>query len=256
MDIIPGVLVIGEEATVTAKLVNTSKSQGTYSIALIINDTEIEKKDVTVGAEATEVVTFKVKEDNPGTYTMKVGGLSRNLVVNKPVLKEIELKYDDGDARDWIAVKDPNSYLIDFIPPATPFTISKLRIYGRCVRQPIKKEFEVEIWDKYLNVLYSAKVPVNKFVPEDPQWVELEIPVIEVTDKFYVKIYTGTDVMQGIHIGADDSVVNEHSNIVNQDKQFLEASAWQAGFPMGAWFGDKSKVNWMVRVVGTLMTTE
>jgi hypothetical protein len=256
LDVTPGEVVIGEEATVTAKLANITKNQQTYPVKLFINGTENEKRDVTIGAEATEIITFKVVEDNAGTYTIKVGELNRSLVVKKQVLKEIELKYDDGEARDWLAIKDPNSYLIDFIPPITPFTISELRINGRCAPKPVKDNFEIEIWDKDRNVLYNTKVPVSIFVPEDPQWVEIGIPNIEVKGQFYVKIHTGTDVRQGIHISVDDSVVNEHSNIVTQDNQIIEASGWKSGFPAGSWFGDKSKVNWMVRVVGTAVTIE
>jgi len=249
LDVTPGEVVIGEEATVTAKLANITENQQTYPVKLFINDTESEKKYVTIDAEATEIVTFKVIEDNAGTYTIKVGELNRNLVVKKQVLKEIELKYDDGEAKDWYALKAPNSYLVEFIPPVTPFTISKLRIHGRCAQKPAKDSFEIELWDSGHNVVYNAKVPVNIFVPEDPQWVEIEIPNVEIEDKFYIKIHTGTDVRQGIHIGYDDSVVNEHSNIVTQDNQLMEG--WRLDDKV-----DKSKVNWMVRVVGTVATTE
>jgi hypothetical protein len=53
-----------------------------------------------------------------------------------PILREVELKYDDGDGNiltqtfgSLVAVNQ-NGYLIDFLSPASPFTIKKVRLYG------------------------------------------------------------------------------------------------------------------------------
>ena len=174
--------------------------------------------------------------------------------VTEPVLEEeeIELKYDDGVTMAYISVIPPivTGYLVDFTPRHTPFTIRKVLMCGRLYGTGWEdKSFEVEIWDKDYNVLHSATYPVTKF-SESPTWLEVEIPDIQVTDKFYVHVYTGTGIGEGIHMGADDSVTNEHSNVTiregDTDKQL---DSWP--YLPSVWFGDKSKVNWMIRVVGT-----
>ena len=82
------------------------------------------------------------------------------------------------------------------------------------------------------------------------------MPDIEVSDKFYVHVHTGTGIMEGIHIGADDSIVNEHSETTIRTAE--GTTRILVDWPYGAdwWFGDKSKVNWMIRVVGTVVGTE
>lgn len=78
----------------------------------------------------------------------------------------------------------------------------------------------------------------------------MEIPNVSVDDKFYVHVYTGTGRLKGIHMGADDSVVNEHSDLTIRTAG--DVSKIRVDWPYGVqfWFGGKSKVNWMIRVVG------
>ena len=82
-------------------------------------------------------------------------------------------------------------------------------------------------------------------------WVDVEIPDIEVTDKFYIHVFTDTGRNEGIHIGADDSVINKHSSVtVKDDGSYKIVATWP--YPTSKWIGDKSKVNWMIRVVGVI----
>ncbi len=172
----------------------------------------------------------------------------------EPISEEIELKYDDGVARNYISVFPPllTGYLVDFTPPHIPFTIKKVQMHGELSGSGWEgKNFEVEIWDKDRKVLYRATLPVTLF-PQYPKhdWAEIEIPDIEVADKFYVHVYTGTGIGEGIHIGADDSISNEHSNVtVREGETDKQLDYWP--YSPSVWFGDKSKVNWMIRVVGT-----
>ena len=175
-----------------------------------------------------------------------------------PKLERYTLSYDDGAARDCISAYPPimGGYLVDFSPTVVPFIIKKVRIYGAIYGSGWEgKDFEVQIWDEDHNVLHSATYPVTKFAAESPAWIEVEIPDIEVSDKFYVHVYTGTGRMQGVHIGADDSVFNSHSNVTVREGDITKTvEKWPYG--PSFWFGDKSKVNWMIRVVGTIMVTQ
>ena len=174
---------------------------------------------------------------------------------------EIELKYDDGTARDSISAHVPwlGGHIVDFSPPATPFTIKKVRIAGTLDSRALKaiegKTFDVEIWDKDQKILYSATFPYTKFTVDATSWVEFEVPDIEVTDKFYAHIYTDSP-WPGLHIGADDSVVNEHSDTTIRTAEGVASILARWPYMATVWFGDKSKVNWMIRVVGMIMVRE
>lgn len=167
-----------------------------------------------------------------------------------PTPKEVVLKYDDDEAEGFFALDWRNGYIVDFTPPATPFTIKKVNILGSIGVPAWQGEsFTVAIWDRDYKLLHLESYPRTKFAVGNPAWVGMEMPGVEVTDKFYVHIFTGTSGSGGIFIGADDSVVNEHSNAtVKTDGTFEIASEWP--FKMGRWVDDKNKVNWMIQVVG------
>ncbi len=171
-----------------------------------------------------------------------------------PTPKEVELKYDDGRASDLLASGRVNGYIVDFLPPAVPFNVKKVRILGRLAGSGWEgKDFTVAIWNKDYQLLHVESRPVTKFSPDAPSWVEVEMPNVKVTDKFYAHVFTGTNRMEGIHIGADDSVVNEHSDmtILKAGGTYRISTQWP--YRTGKWFDNKSKVNWMIRIIGTVV---
>jgi hypothetical protein len=261
LDITPPEATAGETAIVTAEVSNIGGSEGTYTAVLTVDGATVETKDVTLAPSATETVTFSLVKDTPGTYQVGIGGLTSSLTVQERlVVKEVELKYDDGAARDSISADVPwlGGHIVEFSSPATPFTIKEVRIAGAISSSATGlegKTFDVEIWDKNLEVLYSATYPYTKFPVDATTWIEFEVPDIEVTDKFYAHIYTDS-TWPGLHIGADDSVVNEHSDCTIRTAEGVTLILAQWPYMATLWFGDRSKVNWMIRVVGTAMMPE
>ena len=263
LDITPPEVTAGEAVGITAEVKNIGGTEGVYTAVLTVDGAQVETKDIVVAPGATETATFSLAKDEAGTYTVAVGELSSSLVVKEKepvfVAKEVELKYDDGEARGWLAWV--GGYSVDFSPPASPLTIEEVRICG-CLYGSGWEDFnfEVEIWDKDWKVLQSATYPVTKFTTWPPTWVEVEVPDIEVTDQFYVHIWRGIckgpTSADGLLIGVDDSVVNEHSEttIRTQEGTTDILGYWPYSRTHShEWFGDKSKVNWMIRVVGTVM---
>jgi len=260
LDVMPSEVTADNPVSVTAEVKNAGGSEGTYNAILTVDGVQVETKNVAVSPGTSEVVTFSLVKDTPGTYQIGIGGLTSSLIVKpKMVAKEFELKYDDGETRDFICTVSPyfGGHIVDFLPPSIPFTIKKVRIAGVIYAKGLEnKTFDLEIWNKDQKVLHKATYPYTTF-PTDGHaaWKEFEIPNIEVSDKFYVHIYTDSPY-PGLHIGADDSVVNEHSDTTIRTAggtaQIL------AQWPYGAtyWFGDKNKVNWMIRVVGTAILPE
>ncbi len=128
------------------------------------------------------------------------------------------------------------------------FAVKKVRLFGRTGGAFSAQSFVVEVWDKDREVLYSSNHSIFKF-STSPAWVEIDIPNVEIKERFYIHVFTGTGNLGGIFIGADDSVSNEHSSItVREGGITRESSTW--GYRSDMWFSDKSKVNWMIRAVG------
>ena len=255
LDITPTEALAEETVSITASVKNIGDSEGTYAAILRVGGVLVDTKEVAITPGSSKVVVFSLVKDAPGIYKVSIGELSSSLTVKEKqlVAKEIELKHDRGKGRDCLASGPNYGYIIDFLPPATPFTIKKVKIAGMTVGTGWEgKSFTVAIWNKGYKLLHLESRPFTAFSSKAVTWVEVEMPDIQVTDKFYVHVYTGTSVGKGIHICADDSVVNEHSDMtVKVDDTFRISAQW----PFGAdkWFGDKSKVNWRIRVIGTAM---
>jgi len=171
-----------------------------------------------------------------------------------PEPKVVELKYDDGSAEDMLSVG--GGCIVDFTPPDTPFVINKVQILGGLYGSGWEdKIYSIAIWDKDYKLIHLEERPVTDFEVKKHTKVDVEIPDVEVDGQFYIHVWTGTGRMEGIHIGADDSASNEHSSLtVRQGDKYRISSDWP--YPSSKWFGDKSKVNWMIRVVGTIMVEE
>lgn len=260
IDISPPEVVAGKTATVSADVKNIGSSEGVYSATLTVNGAQTETKNITIAPGVSETVTFSLIKNIPGTYQVGIGDLSSSLTVKEKVLAmDVELKYDDGQARDYICTVSPTTggHIVNFIS-ADPFIIKKIRIVGELspnAKGIEGKTFDLQILDNSLKVLYTATYKYTLFPVGTHAWVEFEVPDIEVVGKFYVHMYTDSPY-PGLHIGADDSIVNEHSDVTVRKAggtiQILE----QWPYMRTLWFGDKSKVNWMIRVVGTVMVLQ
>jgi len=162
--------------------------------------------------------------------------------------QEVELKYDDGTAENFMGVgRSPGTgYIIDFTPPATPFTITKIRIFGKLFGSSEvyeNREFTVEIWDKIRRIIWTASYPHTAKFTLDPEWVEIEVPEVTVSDGFYIHLFTNSiGGGGGINIGFDSSTPNEHSNMTKE----WRIEWWSMGS------SPQSKYNWMIRVVGVI----
>lgn len=249
LDITPAEVTAGGAVTVTTQVKNVGGSKGVYAAMLTVDGAKVETKDITVAAGAIEKQTFSLTKDKAGTYSVSVGGQNSTFVVKpKLVVKEVELKYDDGEARDYIS--SCGGYLIDYLAPSESFAINKVRMMGVIPENQTKDTFDVEILDTNMKLLYVATFPVTKF-GKTSTLVDVDIPNIKVAKKFYVHVYTGTCRRQGIHLGADDSVKNEHSDVTARTLEGIKIVDWTYLYPSNQWYGNKSQVNWLIRIIGT-----
>ena len=74
----------GELVTITVTVANTGGTQGSYTVALKLNEVEEAEKSVIVAAGGSEIVTFSVSREEAGSYSVTVDGLSASFTVVAP----------------------------------------------------------------------------------------------------------------------------------------------------------------------------
>jgi hypothetical protein len=265
----PKQVMLGETATITALITNSGGSAGIYNVVMTVDGSKVNSKAISLDPGSAETVTFSLSKDKSGTYKIMIGDSSSSLTVNpKMALKPTDLKYDDGNANDYLSLDKPcTGYAVNFAPTSIPFTINTVRVYGLIYGGHgfQIKDIELLLCDENNKTLYSTLIdkdefPLLAYLPEHMEnrggWADVAIPDIKVNGNFYVHVYTDITTGQGFRMGADDSVLNTHSDVTVRDTGGVDnlVSPWP--YPKARWFGDKSRVNWMVRVSGTSWITE
>jgi dipeptidyl aminopeptidase/acylaminoacyl peptidase len=77
----PAEAMLGETISVTAQVNNTGGSEGDYTAVLTLDGREIETKSVMVSAGTEATVTFSLAPDAAGIYQVRLGGLTKILIV-------------------------------------------------------------------------------------------------------------------------------------------------------------------------------
>ena len=155
----------------------------------------------------------------------------------KPPSPLTTLKYDDGSADGFFASNNSGCFVY-FEPPATPWVVQKVSIYGIWVSQG----FTVQLWDQNLKMIWSISysgVPPSQW---GTRWLDVEVPNATVEGPFYAVFFMDASPTQ-ISIGYDSSMANEHSGLASRDQRI---AAWPQDFSI-----QKDKANWMIRVVGS-----
>jgi hypothetical protein len=83
LDISPPEAGAGEVVSIIALLTNTGGEEGSHPIALEIDGTTAEKREVTLAGGASETVIFTTVPDEAGTYLINVDNLSGSLTVRE-----------------------------------------------------------------------------------------------------------------------------------------------------------------------------
>ncbi len=269
LDIKPAEITVGETASISAQVGNTGGAGGVYSATLSVDGEKIGARDINLAPGSTQTVTFALSRNKAGAYEIAVGKRSSTLTVRaKLVAKPLELKYDDGVARDYLAlVKPATGYLVSFAAPPDPFTISQVKVLGLVYGSPgfHIADSDLQIWDRNRKVLYTTTFPGDSFplvtrlgdnTGATAAWVDIEIPNIKVEGDFYINIYTGIPAGQGFRMGAESKVTNTHSDVTARDDNGVDNLSPNWPYTAVRWYGDKSSVNWMVRVAGNAMVPQ
>ena len=74
---------VGDTVSVSADISNTGEVSGNYTVVLKVNGLVEEMKIVELGLDTTLPVVFDITKDNPGNYSVSLGGLSGNFTMLK-----------------------------------------------------------------------------------------------------------------------------------------------------------------------------
>jgi transglutaminase-like putative cysteine protease len=86
LSITPAVANIGEKVTIKAEVSNVGGIEGSYTVELMVNDTLESKETVVVGVGDAKLVSFSLTPHSPGSYLIRVDGLSGELVVEEEIV--------------------------------------------------------------------------------------------------------------------------------------------------------------------------
>jgi hypothetical protein len=266
LDIKPTEITVGETASISAKITNIGGAGGDYYATLSVDGEKIDTKYINVDPGSSQTVTFSLSKDTAGAYEIGIGKRSAVLIVNsKLAAKQVEIKNDAGVAKDYLSLVKPSTgYLVSFVSPPEPFTISKVTVFGLVYGSPGFHivDSDLQIWDKDKKVLYSTAFPGEGFplitrlgdnTGAAGGWADIEIPNIKVDGNFYVHIYTGMPSGQGFRMGAEGTTLNTHSDVTVRGDGGVDNLATNWPYTAVYWYGDRSRVNWMVRVIGNAM---
>lgn len=85
LDIMPSKVMIGERATVSARLRNGNASLRTYNVPLMVNGVAQDRKTVALSPGTSEVVEFSLVKYKAGSYKIGIGDRSSILEVHAPL---------------------------------------------------------------------------------------------------------------------------------------------------------------------------
>ena len=167
-----------------------------------------------------------------------------------PSPKEVELKYDDGNADGFCAQAPGWGYSVHFSPPTTPFTISKVRIMARLYGTEYADQIALlEIWGQDFDILYSCEMPAAKF-NQSGDWATVETN-ITVDGDFRVVFFTNSSQQEGgISIGCDLSGINSASEVARVGGTIVD---WIESWETGPHPRPRETTNWMIQAVGTFI---
>ncbi|AKB76395.1 S-layer family duplication domain protein [Methanosarcina lacustris Z-7289] len=73
----------GKEATITIDAENTGNAAGNYSLELVVNGSSADSQPLSLDVGENKTVTFKHSEEEPGSYTVEVGGQEATYTVKE-----------------------------------------------------------------------------------------------------------------------------------------------------------------------------
>jgi len=231
---------VGSTVVLTATLQNRGMATGEYEVIAELDGVEVGSASVEVDPGATEEVSLDIVCGAAGTHQVRVGGSTATLHVVEaasPDPEYEELGYDDGEA-DGFAGGRGYGCSVRFTPPATPFRVERVKVYGKTYGGGLEDgKLEIQIRGANWRRL-DAKVFPHSVFEETPEWVVFEMSGRVVDEEFYVVVIPESPMACGVTLGIDKDSEQERS-------ERIPVATWERG-PEA-----HEDWDWMIRVEQT-----
>src|SRR4030043_249217 len=87
----PPKITTGEKATIKVEIRNNDAKDAAYNVPLMVNGVADDRRSVTLSPGETELLTFVLTRNHPGTYRISMGTWESTLMVEKPLPAEFQL---------------------------------------------------------------------------------------------------------------------------------------------------------------------
>jgi hypothetical protein len=77
----PKQVTANQPVTIATNVVNSGDETGNYSVSLKINGQVEQTRMVSVGPQASQPIKFTVTKDQPGTYSIDIGGQKGSFII-------------------------------------------------------------------------------------------------------------------------------------------------------------------------------
>ena len=93
--IMPSEPSVGETVELQADVANVGDVEGSHTVTLLVDGTEVERKGITLAPGSMQTVSFELVRDVAGAYKVQIDGVSETLVVREVRTEKLgEVKYD------------------------------------------------------------------------------------------------------------------------------------------------------------------
>jgi len=123
LSLAPAQINTDESATVSAIIANTGDLAGSYEATLTINDSVAATEEIQLAGHTSQEVSFTLKIDKAGTYTIDIGGMTATLIVTEaPAEMEEETVAPESPSLPAGTEAAPKPVEIESLPPEEPET--------------------------------------------------------------------------------------------------------------------------------------
>jgi uncharacterized membrane protein len=93
LNVDPAEVEVGKEVTISVLVSNIGAAEGSYTVVLSVNQVFVESEAVTLAAETSTRVEFKVAKNEAGTYTVELGGVEGEFTAEEASLIPVPMMY-------------------------------------------------------------------------------------------------------------------------------------------------------------------
>jgi len=84
LEVSPGEVVLGDEATAVVEISNIGEVEGEYNCPLLVDDVKVQEKNITLAGGATETLRFTLTPEKPGSCQVAAGEYTETIQVTEP----------------------------------------------------------------------------------------------------------------------------------------------------------------------------